>query len=89
MRTIFQDNKSVLVTAPTRAAAYNVGGSKIHKEFKVGVKDVPTENNLGQNARQELMNKLLHTIAIFYERSMISQIVIGTAESNVRAWWWA
>ncbi len=45
IRTIFQDNNSVFVTAPTRVAAYNVGGSTIHKEFKVGVKDVPTENN--------------------------------------------
>jgi hypothetical protein len=85
IRTIFQDNNSVFVTAPTGAAAYNVGGTTIHKEFKIGIKGNTTGNDLTNHARQELMQKLLKTIAIFFdERSMISQIVIGTAENNVR-----
>jgi ABC-type cobalamin/Fe3+-siderophores transport system ATPase subunit len=85
IRHIFQDNKSVFVTAPTGAAAYNVGGTTIHKEFKVNVRDIPEHKNLNDNAKQELMNKLLHTIALFFdERSMIGQVVIGTAEVNVR-----
>jgi ATP-dependent DNA helicase PIF1 len=85
IRTIFQDNNSVFVTAPTGAAAYNVGGTTIHKEFKIGIKGNTTGNDLTNLAKQELMQKLLKAIAIFFdERSMISQIVIGTAEINVR-----
>jgi ABC-type cobalamin/Fe3+-siderophores transport system ATPase subunit len=85
IRTIFQDNNSVFVSAPTGAAAYNVGGTTIHKEFKVSIKDKPSENNMSDHAKQELMQKLLRTVALFFdERSMISQIVIGTAETNTR-----
>jgi len=47
IRTIFKDNNSVFVTAPTGAAAYNVGGTTIHKEFKIGVKQNQTEYNIG------------------------------------------
>jgi hypothetical protein len=35
IRKIFDDNYSVFVTAPTGAAAYNVGGSTIHRELKI------------------------------------------------------
>jgi hypothetical protein len=85
IRNIFQDNNSVFVTAPTGAAAYNVGGSTIHKEFKISIQDIPLHNELSDIAKQELMNKLLRTIALFFdERSMIGQIAIGSAEINVR-----
>jgi len=35
IRKIFKDNDTVFVTAPTGAAAYNVRGSTIHREFKI------------------------------------------------------
>ena len=35
IRKIFNDNDTVFVTAPTGAAAYNVRGSTIHREFKI------------------------------------------------------
>jgi hypothetical protein len=85
IRNIFQHNNSVFVTAPTGAAAYNVGGSTMHKEFKIIIQDTPVHNELSNIAKQELMNKLLKAIALFFdERSMIGQIVIGSAEINVR-----
>ena len=85
IRTIFQDNNSVFVTAPTGAAAYNVGGTTIHKEYKIGINNNATNEELSNYAKQELMNKLLKAIALFFdERSMIAQLVIGTAEINVR-----
>ena len=85
IRSIFQDNNSVFVTAPTGAAAYNVGGSTIHKEFKIGIQDIATHENMSHNQKEELMKKLLNTIVLFFdERSMISQLVIGRAEKNVR-----
>jgi len=63
IRKIFDDNDSVFVTAPTGAAAYNVGGSTIHREFKINVRDVPGYNTLSDNTKKELMKKLLRTIA--------------------------
>jgi ATP-dependent DNA helicase PIF1 len=85
IRTIFQDNNSMFVTAPTGAAAYNVGGTTIHKEFKIGINNAATNEELSNYAKQELMNKLPKAIALFFdERSMIAQVVIGTAEINVR-----
>jgi hypothetical protein len=36
----------VFVTAPTRAAAYNVRGSTIHREFKINVKDIPSYDKM-------------------------------------------
>ena len=38
IRKIFQDNDSVIVAAPTGAAAHNVGGQTIHREFKIDVR---------------------------------------------------
>ena len=63
IRKIFNDNDTVFVTAPTRAAAYNVRGSTIHREFKINVKDIPSYNKMSDNTKKELMKKLLHTIA--------------------------
>ncbi len=77
IRTIFQDNNSMFVTAPTGAAAYNVGGTTIHKEFKIGIKGAATNEELSNYARQELMKKLIRAIALFFdERSMIAQIIL-------------
>jgi len=59
IRKIFNDNNSVFVTAPTGAAAYNVGGSTMHREFKINVRDIPGYNKLSDNTKKELMKKLL------------------------------
>jgi hypothetical protein len=49
------------------------------------VKDVPSHDKLADNAKQELMNKLLRTVALFFdERSMISQLALGDAETNIQ-----
>lgn len=85
IRKVFDDNNSVFVTAPTGAAAYNVGGTTIHKEFKLNYMDTNSDGNLGDNAKQTLIKKLLQTIVILFdERSMIGQITLGDAESNIR-----
>jgi ATP-dependent DNA helicase PIF1 len=85
IQNIFQDNNNVFVTAPTGAAAYNVGGTTIHKEFKISRKDIPGNEDLSDSTKQQLMKKLQRTIALFFdERSMIGQLVLGTIEINVR-----
>jgi predicted GTPase len=78
IRKIFNDNNTVFVTAPTGAAAYNVRGSTIHGEFKINVKDIPAYDKIFDNTKKELMEKLLHTIALFFdERSMIGLMLLG------------
>jgi hypothetical protein len=37
IRKIFQDNNSVIVAAPTGAAAHNVGGQTLHRALKIGI----------------------------------------------------
>ena len=59
IRKIVKDNNTVFVTAPTGAAAYNVRGSTIHREFKINVRDIPGYNEMSDNTKKELMKKLL------------------------------
>jgi hypothetical protein len=85
IRKIFDDNDSVFVTAPTGAAAYNVGGSTIHREFKINVRDVPGYSTLSDNTKNELMKNLLQTIALFFdERSMIGLMLLSQTELNIK-----
>lgn len=82
IRKMFNNNNSVLVTAPTGAAAYNVGGQTIHREFCVNTGK--KHENLGKVAKENLVAKLMSTIALFFdERSLISQVVLGSAEMNI------
>jgi hypothetical protein len=85
IRKIFNDNNSVFVTAPTGAVAYNVGGATIHKEFKINKKQTAKYDKMSGNIKKELLEKLLHTIAFFFdERSMISLLFIGQTERNIK-----
>ena len=63
IRKIFKNNDTVFVKAPTGAAAYNVRGSTIHREFKINIRNVPGYNEMSDNTKKELMKKLLRTIA--------------------------
>jgi hypothetical protein len=82
IRKIFRSSNSILVTAPTRAAAHNVGGQTIHREFKLNFKKMG--NKLSDKAKKQVKQKLIFTIALFFdERSMISQHVLGSAELNI------
>jgi len=85
IRKIFQNNNSVIVAAPTGAAAHNVGGQTIHREFKIGI-GKRRNTTLSKKGKEQLHEKLEHTAAIFIdERSMMSQRVLGTTEMNVRS----
>jgi predicted GTPase len=77
IRKIFQDNNSVIVAAPTGAAAHNVGGQTLHREFKIGI-GKNKKRNLSKKSKEHMMEKLKHTAAVFIdERSMLSQRVLG------------
>ena len=84
IRKIFQDNNSVIVAAPTGAAAHNVGGQTLHREFKIGI-GKNKKRNLSKKSKEHMMEKLKHTAAVFIdERSMLSQRVLGNTEMNIR-----
>ena len=83
IRRIFQNNNSVIVAAPTRAAAHNVGGQTMHREFKIDMRK--KQSSLLTSSKEALMNKLKTTVAaVLDKRSMISQNVLGKTEENVR-----
>jgi phage gpG-like protein len=80
---MFNSNNCAFVVAPTGAAAHNVGGQTIHREFKVNI-NKKKKISLSEKAKIQLMEKLMFTIAVFFdERSMISQKVLGSAELNI------
>ena len=84
IRRMFKKNDSVLVAAPTGAAAHNIGGQTIHREFKIGI-GKGNKWSISKKAKEYLHEKLEHTIAVFFdERSMISQRVLGNTEMNIR-----
>ncbi len=58
---------SVFVTAPTGMAAYNVGGTTIHKEFRISVSNIPGCDGLGDGMKQQLLDKLQWTIATIFD----------------------
>ena len=79
---MFGTNKCVHVTAPTGAAAYNIGGETLHRT--AGIK-VNNENDPPSEEKMKNMIKNLYTTValIIDERSMISQKVLGAAERNI------
>ncbi len=84
IRRMFKKNDSVLVAAPTGAAAHNIRGQTIHREFKIGI-GKGNKWSISKKAKEYLHEKLEHTIAVFFdERSMISQRVLGNTEMNIR-----
>jgi hypothetical protein len=82
---MFQDNNSVVVAAPTGAAAHNVRGQTMHREFKIGI-GKNKKWNISKKAKENLSKKMERTVAVFIdERSMVSQRVLGSAEMNIRS----
>ena len=85
IRKIFQNNNSVIVAVPTGAAAHDVGGQTLHREFKIGIGKSKKWNS-SKKSKEHMTEKLEHTAAVFIdERSMLSQRVLGNTEMNVRS----
>ena len=84
IRKLFVDNDAAHVMAPTGAAAFNVLGETIHRMLGINIWDADKE--LSGAAKDRMSGKLARTVAlIFDERSMISQDILGAAETNVSA----
>ena len=76
-------NTTVLVGAPSGAAAYNVQGSTLHHLLCIGI--ARPEDNIIQKVKDKLLDQLKHLLCLFIdERSMLSSKVLGAAERNIR-----
>jgi hypothetical protein len=72
-----------VVTAPTGAAAYNVGGTTCHSFFKVNVRN--TDNPLSEPKRLKLEESMKRMLMILIdERGLLSMDVLGACERNAR-----
>jgi hypothetical protein len=83
VESIFPETYVSVVTAPTGAAAYNVGGSTCHSFFKVRVKN--TDSTLSEPKRLMLEESLKRMLMILIdERGLLSMDLLGTCERNTR-----
>jgi ABC-type branched-subunit amino acid transport system ATPase component len=57
IQKMFQDNNSVVVAALTGAAAHNVGGQNMHREFKIGI-EKNKKWNISKKAKENLSKKM-------------------------------
>ena len=83
VRTLTRRNTTILVGAPSGAAAYNVQGSTLHHLLGIGVSR--PEDNITQKVRDKLLDRLKNPLCLFVdERSMLSSKVLGAAERNIQ-----
>ena len=81
VRTIFADQDVVQISAPTGAAAYNVGGETIHRKFAINPHNPNKElNNSAIERLKKIKRRVL--VEIIDERSMMTCPVVGAAERN-------
>jgi hypothetical protein len=74
---------TILIGAPSGAAAYNVQGSTLHHLLGIGVSR--PEDNITQKVRDKLLDRLKNPLCLFIDkRSMLSAKVLGDAERNIR-----
>ena len=78
-------NDSVLVTAPSGGAAFNVGGCTIHQVLKHSVHRETLSKDLNDSGKDELKKKLQRLLMfIINERSMLSSELLAATERNIR-----
>ncbi len=76
-------NTTILVGAPSGAAAYYLQGSTLHHLLGIGVSR--PEDNITQKVRDKLLDGLKNPLCLFIDkRSMLSSKVLGAAERNIR-----
>jgi hypothetical protein len=83
VRKMTKRNTTILVGAPSGAAAYNVQGSNLHHLLGIGVSW--PEDNIAQKVRDKLLDQLKNPLCLFIDkRSMLSSKVLGAAERNIQ-----
>jgi hypothetical protein len=83
VRKLTKRNATILVGAPSGAAAYNVQGSTLHHLLGIGVSR--PEHNITQKVKDKLLDRLKNPLCLFIDkRSMLSSKVLVAAERNIR-----
>jgi hypothetical protein len=83
VRQITRSNSTLMVGAPSGTAAFNVQGSTLHHLLGIGV--TRPEDNITQKVQEKLLSQLKNVLCLIIdERSMLSSIVLGAAERNIR-----
>ena len=83
VRTMTQLNDSILVGAPTGAAAFNVQGSTLHR--LLGINVGRPEDALSETIKENIKSRLTNLLCLMIdERSMLSSKILAVAERNVR-----
>ena len=90
VRKYTRRNDTVRVAAPAGGAAYNVGGCTLHRCLNLAVDNKILAKSLDAEKQAELARKIENMLMLIIdERSMISSLLLGAAERNVRdcAFW--
>ena len=75
-------NDSVILTAPTGAAAYHINGHTIHSQFGLNPFDLST--SLNKTKKDSLIHSMKRALVLIVdERSMISSDVLAACERNI------
>lgn len=83
IRNLTQCNDSVLVTAPSGCAAYNVGGCTLHRALMISIYEKTT--NLSEENKKKLQIELKRLLCfVIDERSMLASHILANAETNIR-----
>lgn len=83
IRTLTGMNETIFVTAPSGAAACNVGGSTLHSFAIIKVR--AEWHSLTKEDKVKLRNRLRHLLVLIIdERSMMNPLTTGAAEKHVR-----
>lgn len=85
MRQMFNCNDVVKVCAPTGTAAFNVGGTTLHRLVKMGIESTEyIPNSLSIEQRKALVGDFKTLLALIIdERSLLSSRDLGTAERRI------
>ncbi len=80
---LFPTERVSIVSAPTGAAAYNIGGSTCHKQFHINVTNA--SKDMPQRSKDHLSRVLKHSLVLIIdERSLLSMETLGACEKNVK-----
>ncbi len=83
IRNMTRSNGTLLIGAPSGAAAFNVQRSTLHYLLGIGV--ASPEDNITQKVHKKLQRQLKNVLCLIIdERSMLSSKVLGAAERNIR-----
>ena len=82
IRNMTRSNGTVLIGAPSGAAAFNIQGSTLHHLLGIGVSR--PEDNITQKVQDKLQSQLKNVLCLIIgKRSMVSSKVLGAADRNI------